>query len=196
MPFDRAKTALATLEEKLRRYLGLAGQIGANFEPILRPVVISGDLREPGNSFYRGRHFAWGRSESIAAPNQYGTLRFEVDVIVKFSFQPNVAGISTVYLTVPNQAGAVVAGTNCGTWIDRRRDVTDLVPLTNGAMGPLTGTNFSETNRVMQIDGLTTLPPVEGPILYIPAGGALNWHVQAAGFHSFNVVGRIAEQVG
>lgn len=196
MSFDRAKTALATLEEKLRRQLGLAGVIGAGFEPALKPVLVTGDLREPGNSFYRGRHFSWGRCESIAAPNQYGTLRFEVDVIVTgWYFQPTVAGVSTVYLTVPNQAGAVVPTQNCGSWTDRRTNVTDLVPLTNGAMGALTGTNFSVTNIIAQINGGASAA-IGGPPMYIPAGGAINWNVQAAGFYAMNVWGRIAEQVG
>lgn len=195
MAFDRAKTALATLEEKLRRQLGLAGTIGASFAPELKPILIVGDLREPGNSFYRGRHFAYGTCQTAGAPNQYYTLRFEVDVIVRWAFQPLVAGINTVYLTVPNQAGGVVANQNCGTWIDRRTLTTDLVPLTQGTLGPLTGTNFSITNTIAQVAGGTITPHV-GPEMYIPAGGALNTHVAVAGFFSFNVWGRIAEQTG
>lgn len=190
MAFDRAKTALATLEEKLRRQLGLAGIIGATFEPKLSPVLITTDLREPGNSFYRGRHFAFATQFVVAAGSEYAALRFEVDtVILGGTFAP--AGIGTLYATAPNVAAAVVCNTNAGVWTDRKLQTTDLVPITHGGNGALTGTNFSLTNTIAKVPAGGTLPI---PQMFIAAGGSLSWHVAPAASYCISIAARIAEQ--
>ena len=194
MSFDRAKTALATLEEKLRRQLGLAGLIGAGFEPALKPVLVTGDLREPGNAFYRGRHWSFGNSVAITAGNEFCSLRFEVDCIVLgVMFASATTGIARVYITAADASPAVAVATNCGVWTDRKRLTTDLVPLTGTFGAARTGANFSDANTVIGTNGGTVVLPLQ---MYMPANSALNWVGATAGNVSLTVWGRVAEQVG
>lgn len=197
MPFDRAKTALATLEEKLRRALGLAGAINASFTPEMSPVIVTGDLREPGNAFYRGRHWAFGMHGTFGAGTNYASLRFEVDMLItRMVFTPvGGGGQSFVYYTAPTESPAVAVTTNCGVWIDRKRITTDLVPLTFAGPAALTGVNFSNTNTLLAVNAGAGVV-VQGPMMWCPAGSALNWFIAAAGSGAFTVWGRVAEQVG
>lgn len=188
--FSKAITALATLEEKLRRALGLAGAIGSSFEPVLRPVLITGDLREPGNSFFRGRHFAIAQAMQLSAGNTFTSLRFDQDCIVEgiwVSFQ--TAGQNNfVYYTSPAEAAAVATPTNRGCWIDRKTK-PDLAPFSTGGPGPLTGVGVGAERNI-----LTPLTEVNVPMkMMIPAGGALNFTGPAVQFLNYTVWGRIAE---
>jgi hypothetical protein len=198
--FDRAKTALATLEEKLRRALGLAGAINATFTPELRPVVITGDLREPGNAFYRGRHWAYALHAQYGAGTAYASVRFEVDMLItRMVFMPSATGACYVYYTSPDQAPAVAVTQNAGVWTDRKRVATDLVPLTHAGPAALAGTNFvtggAGSNIVLAANGGPSLT-CEGPMLWVPAGSALNFATAAPVQNmAVNLFGRVAEQV-
>lgn len=199
--FRKAVTSLAQLEEKLRRNLGLAGAIGAVFEPKLTPVIIAADLREAGNASNQGRAFAWV-SDVVGVLNLQ-SLRFEQDSFVD-RFDISVmnnngsgAGRAAIYLTVPGQAPAVAVSALAGTWTDRKTIAGDQVPLTQSALGAITGTAVSDQNRLW---GAVTASAALGVYGYfsvkanvmLPAGSALNFVSTQAGSQFVTVVsGRI-----
>jgi len=195
MPFDRAKTALATLEEKLRRQLGLAGVIGAEFAPHLTPVMITTDLREPGNSFYRGRHFAVAQALNWGAGTDHVTVQFAVDVIVLgMRFMPGAAGTNNaIYVTAPGQALPVAVTANCGVWIDRKTQAVDLVPISFGGPAALAGTAGTIANIVYA--SALLVEQVVPLTMYMPALSAITFRSNTAGNGSWGIWGRIAEQV-
>lgn len=49
----------ATIEDSLRRSLGLVGEVGTEFEPRIAPVVLVNDATRPGTQTFRGRRFAF-----------------------------------------------------------------------------------------------------------------------------------------
>lgn len=176
MAFAKARTALAQLEEKLRRQLGLAGEVGASFQPQLTPVLIAGDLREAGNAANHGRAFSWCRASAVAA-NQGFSLRPEADIYIDQLFISSlVAGLIHVYLTAPNETTGVAVASLQGTWVDRKTVGTDQVPLTGSAnWGAFTGTTVTDQNRIvavnLQANGAVVIPVN----IMLVAGSALNW---------------------
>lgn len=177
MAFARARTALAQLEEKLRRQLNLAGEVGATFQPVLTPVIITGDLREAGNASNVGRAFALGVQFGAAANDGF-SVRNEVDVfydLIGITASAATASYS-VWITAPSQAPALVVLNLAGTWTDRKTIVGDQVPLTiPAAFGPVVGTIASTTNRIFHgtipVNNLTLIPAN----IMLPAGAALNF---------------------
>lgn len=175
MAFAKARTALAQLEEKLRRQLGLAGEIGTTFVPELTPVLIVGDLREAGNAANVGRSFMWHSTAMGAAT--YQSVRVETDVLITHIFMAGsnaAANNAPVFLTVPGQAPAVAVTTLAGTWCDRKTISGDQVPLTQGPSGALTGTNVNDQNRLLNpylVAGVSLVIPVN---IMLPTGSALN----------------------
>lgn len=108
MAFDRAKSSLQSVEDRLRRLFNLAGTIGASFEPDIKPVVLAGDLDGPGYASFRGRHFA--QMSQALGPNAlandlYG-LFTPVDIVVFSVFCTGLAPNSDVacYLIEPRWA--------------------------------------------------------------------------------------------
>lgn len=195
MAFARAVTALATLEEKLRRSLGLAGEIGAKFEPVLTPVLIAGDLREAGNSSNVGRSFTWcyGAANFVGwGANQYQSLRVEVDVLVTHIMLTQGAGAGAMqcYVTVPGVTPAVAVATLAGTWCDRKLITGDQVPLTQGAAGALTGTDFSDQTRICGIHGGPYCTQFAVNVM-LAAGSHLNFRSTSAGGAAAGIFGRI-----
>lgn len=145
MPFDRAKTSLGFIEEKLQRLLGLAGAISASFEPELKPVIVLGDADTPGSGRFRGRHFAFA-SDFITpgAGNTTFGLRVGVPCIIECMWvagSPIDGGGAAVPTRFPvhyfsaNAAPAFPAVTTVvGTWTDDKTSETDQPPLfSNGA---------------------------------------------------------------
>lgn len=149
MAFAKAKTALAQIEEKLRRQFNLAGEVGASLQPVITPVVITGDLREAGNSANQGRAFEYCFVGSNAA-QQHFSVRNEAEIFVDRIFMSvNAAGQSACWLTVPGIAPAVAVTTLAGTWTDRKVISGDQVPLTqSAAFAALAGTTDTDQNRV------------------------------------------------
>lgn len=192
--FAKARTALAQLEEKLRRQLGLAGEVGAQFQPILTPVIIAADLREAGNAANQGRAWRYALT-GLAGANGYHSVRPEADVYVSsitvgFTIAASVEG----WLTVPGQAPAATVTTLSGTWVDRKLVATDQVPLTSsvGFNGALTGTNVTDQNRFL------SWPSSATPTAFlfhcnimVPATGALNFRFPGAGTGHLIIEGRI-----
>lgn len=177
MAFERARVALAALEEKLRRQLGLAGEIGTSFLPELTPVLIAGDLREAGNASHKGRAWSWFYNGAAGAGfTTFQALRFEQDVRVDKIMLANSGALQTIrcWITAPDQAPAVAVTTLAGSWTDRKTIGTDQVPLTQGVPGALTGTAETDQNRIV------SAPIANGAVVFevnvmVPAGGALNF---------------------
>jgi len=194
MPFARALTALAQLEEKLRRQLGLAGEVGATFQPQLTPVIIAGDLRDAGNAANQGRWFRWTFGNGGAFGNAYQSLRFEQDSLVTaLDFCWAQPGETQCYLTARDQASAVAPVTLAGTWTDRKMIAGDQAPLTQGVLGVLTGTDGSPQNRIFSFNpgaGNVVIPAMPVHIM-MPAGSSLNWRFQGGSAFYIGVEGRI-----
>lgn len=175
--FRRAITSLAQLEEKLRRNLGLAGAIGAIFEPRLTPVIIAADLREAGNASNQGRAWAWS---SRGATGNLWTVAGNISIVAvqdiridRIRIGANAAGIITLWLTAPDQAPAIAPTALEGTWIDRKRIGGDQFPLNCTVVpGALTGTASSSQNIILHHPQSTPLEYLTN--IMLPIGGALN----------------------
>lgn len=193
MAFAKARTALAQLEEKLRRQLGLAGEVGATFLPELTPVIIAADLREAGNASNTGR--GWMLAIQPGGAGAVFSLRVEADVFVDRLYLGQVAGAAArhdVWLTVPGQApAAAVLGALSGQWVDRKLVQGDQVPITVAtAWLALTGTNVNDQNRIAAA-ALTTSGNIEFDLnMMLPAGSCLNF-AGSAGNTLITLRGRI-----
>lgn len=197
MAFAKARTALAQLEEKLRRQLGLAGEVGATFLPELTPVIVVADLREAGNASNQGRAFSWCFTGVPGASGNF-SLRFEQDCFVDRLWVSNTVTYSAnIWLLAPGQAPAIAVAALAGTWTDRKVVATDQVPLTqSAAFGALTGVNVSDQNRIWGMSavagGAFNGYAQTDVNIMVPAGGHLNWNLSgAAGTAHIGLRGRI-----
>lgn len=156
-----AKQALGWVEEKLRRVFNLAGPIGVDLDPIVKPVVIVDDLRSPGHAFYQGRGWAVTQLEDTPgrALGYYSSYtKFLDDVLIQGFW---IAGQVTCYLQIfyitPEEMtlsppGGVVSTFLKGAWRDRK---------TGGTTTPFP----SHEDQ----------PPVVGPITFTgPAAGGFS----------------------
>jgi hypothetical protein len=159
MPFDRARTSLAFVEDRFRRMFGLAGAIETTFEPAIRPVVIAGDLRDPGVSSFRGRHWAW-HSDPLAfsAGGLCIGIKFAVPVIVESLFLTGLAASGRVEAFYMNPEFMLNPGTlpaltrtGTGTFIDARDKENDYTPFSDvaaAAAAGATSVQFNYTTRI------------------------------------------------
>ena len=193
MAFAKARTALAQVEEKLRRQFGLAGEVGASLQPVITPVIITGDLRDAGNASNQGRAFAFSYAGPIGAGigGPYWSLRTEADIFVdRITLTLSAAGLCRCYLLTPGVTPAVAVATLAGTWVDRKTIAGDQVPLTRGVPGALTGT--AETDQTTFLSVLCAASGAYVPVdvnMMLPAGSTINLQVTAATV--FNMSGRI-----
>ena len=191
MAFQKARTALAQLEEKLRRQLGLAGEIGSRFEPILTPVIIAADLREAGNASNTGRAFSYTHN-AISGASGYFSVQPQADVRIDRIWIGNSVNCQvTCWLSVPGQSPAVAVTTLSGTWVDRKTVATDQVPLTAGVFGALTGTNQSDQNRILCGNVFAQSTYTWETNIMLPATSALNFLISASGQAQIGFSGRI-----
>lgn len=193
MAFAKARTALAQLEEKLRRNLQLAGEIGATFEPRLTPVIITADLREAGNASNQGRAFSWAFFGNTGV-NGFFSLRTEADVYIdRLYFSNTAASTAEAWITVPGVAPAVAVVTLAGTWTDRKMITGDQVPLTQStAFAALAGTNVSDQNRIVAAQIVAALPNVDFETnIMLPATSHLNFRILGTGSGAIGIRGRI-----
>lgn len=204
MAFERAKTSLAEIENKLRKALGLAGPIGASLDPTLSPTFITGDSRDPGIATFRGRKWAWV-SEPVSGPYAIGDvvgLTWSVPVIITHVMlgQVSAANGDWELLSLAPDDAALGAGAGQwaqnqqqGTWTDQKSLTTDLVPLFGRSaavkVAGVTPTNtFQKRIHVWQLpngpaSGVDTQMPMRqlGRFgLHAPANGALLWRAVAA----------------
>lgn len=220
MAFEKAKTSLGFIEEKLAKLLGLAGQINASFSPEIKPVIIQDDLTGPGVSTFRGRHWTWSTDTfTVGAANTTNGIRFGVPVIVECMWLAGSpidgggAGVNTrfpVHILSP----AVALGANplptltnlCASWVDNKLVESDSPPIFDGN-GNQTGTAaaFAQLTRLNRVwvggfaggsilNGLMTTPPGwKG--MHLPANGELRGDVTKLGAGTnltWGIMGRIA----
>lgn len=178
--FTKAITSLAALEQKLRRQLGLAGTIGATFKPEMIPVMIAGDLREPGNSDgFNSRYWGWAHNGAFGGANLNYSLRFDVPVLITEIYCDLVTAAHTMqcYVTPPGQAPGIAVAAFAGTYVDNKLSATDQVAiLESAAWGPATGTVVSATNRFLSWQSTAQHSGrVSRMQLMLPVGSHLNF---------------------
>lgn len=201
MPFDRAIQSLSFIEEKLRRAFNLAGPIGAKLDPTLTPVLIAGDLRQPGHANDKGRSFAFVLNAGTPAGNSVYSLLFGTDVLIQGVYVTGEIGASlpiTGYVTTPTETIPTACATAGGSWRDRKMLSGDVPPiLTPGAaFAAITGQTPNTGNSVMLWRGTaagTGVPIPERRIeIMVPAGGTFSWHSTGASVNAaFGLYGRI-----
>lgn len=167
-----AKQTLGWIEEKLRRVFNLAGPIGVDLDPVVKPVILVDDLRGPGHAFYQGRSFATTTSLIPAAAGQCVlAYQYVDDVLIERIYLGGIAapGASVILFTETptNMVARIAAGdytgvpaqafTPCGAWRDRRTVSTDIPPAT----GNLAFNTFTATT------------PIQNDLLLIVAVGAV-----------------------
>lgn len=184
MAFDRARTSLQSVEEKLRRLFNMAGTIGAEFAADIRPVVLAGNLGDPGLAAFRGRHWAWASAQLVTLANGCTGLRFGAESIVRGiwctgNFGAAMAPISVHLLDPQTQAAtpAVTLNTVAGTWVDQRTLTVDNVPLFSTAGNTLVagvlGT-LVDLNRICAFGQLQAYQLAHfGTGIHVPAGSAI-----------------------
>lgn len=196
MPFDRALTSLATIEDRFRRLFNLAGSIGASFTPAITPVVLIADTRGPGYSSFKGRKWSWvsDRQVGIISPGLMGFYT-PVDVVIT-SITASFGGGAGCYLYAqlyaPGQAlPAAMVGTltrSCGSWIDQKNSATDATPFLDKQvwLATATGANpelrrfavwSADASSITVTQPLTMHMPATSTIVFeatITAGGAIN----------------------
>lgn len=192
MPFSRAIVNFQNLEDRLRRLLGLAGEIGSSFEPQLKPVVVAGDLREAGLSSYRGRHWGYA-SDALAGvgkvAQQVFVLQFQERCLVDGVFAIGIGPDSRVnaHVIAPDAGAALFtpAGQrSCGTWTDNKMFTADACPLLDTANVGLGGAAPFAGLTVQNRFASWSTPAASGSNgdaqrqlngMMIPAGGQIVW---------------------
>lgn len=144
MAFDRASTSLGFIEDKLRKMLGLAGTIGAKFnaDPI-NPVIIGGDIRDPGYASFRGRKWIWNYSVDAIAPSAandtYG-LSWAVPVVIRAIACVGLQSVNSncmAHMIAPDDALLTNWGGGnraTGTWTDQKNLAAEQTPLLDRAL--------------------------------------------------------------
>lgn len=177
MAFEKARVALASLEDKLRRQLGLAGEIGARFEPILTPVLIAGDLREPGNAFFLGRHFMVSFNAAGVGSAAFSIQPQQRILITRLTISAVAANANCeVFLDGGLGAGSALVGTWC-----ERKVAGDQVPIFGStAANPGASTNQNRIFQGQVLANTTIVLPCDVMLeptntLNVGAGAALLW---------------------
>lgn len=184
--FTVAKIALANIEQKLRRQLGLVGNIGATFTPNLTPVIIAGDLREPGNSAgFTGRSFAAAFVGAGGGANLFFSWRADAPLLIEEIWCELAAAGHTItwYLSIPGATPGVVATVPTGTYVDDKQ-TNELVPIQRSAgagagFGPLTGTASADTTTFYGGSGV--FAKSARCRMMLPVGSHINIQVTGAG---------------
>lgn len=161
----KAVSSLGFLEERLRRLLGLTGEIGTTFSPGIIPVVIADDARAAGYNPGRGRRWAGYFGWNFTAINQ------------SFGFTFPSGGIIEGWDIFNVTAGAQCAAFYCTP------DVT--VPITIGTSDmPYRELNANNNERA----------PVVRSLGFIAAGGVVGrgiwanqWQANQSTQHNFEI---------
>lgn len=135
----QARTSLGQIEERLRRALGLAGNIGASFEPKLTPVIIAGDATAPGNPQFRGRRFNASTDETPGVTWCTGVKALAPIVITRIVGQPATTPGASSPLTLrfypPTTADPVTFNRNTqAPFLERGISITDCAPVSMPAI--------------------------------------------------------------
>jgi hypothetical protein len=127
-----AITSLNQVEDKLRRNLNLAGDVGLQFGPDLKPVVISSDATTIGNATYRGRRFLGGVVIAGAGAAWSSAVKAADDLVID-GIRWNTTGVAGTHLnwrlSTGREADPYTISTPFAMWSERAQSVTDLAPL-------------------------------------------------------------------
>lgn len=109
----RAVSSLGFVEEKLRRLLGLTGEIGTTFAPAMTPVIIADDARSPGNNPNKGRRWAGYFGWNFTAPTQTFGFSFPSGGIIEgwSIFNVTAGAQAAAFIATPDVAAPVTIGT-------------------------------------------------------------------------------------
>lgn len=126
-----AITSLNQVEDKLRRNLNLAGDVGLQFAANMTPVVLAADATSPGNATYRGRRFAGNVTwNTPAAAWSIGFKAAESVVITDIHWASGGAAATeiVIQMTGPNTADPYTISTPFAPWAERLTGDTDYAP--------------------------------------------------------------------
>lgn len=181
MGFERAIQSLGNIEEKLRKAFGLAGPIGAKLDPVLQPVVIVHDFRDPGFSSTSGRGWAWINDQGgTPAGVTVLSVQFAVDVFIEALYVSGTVAAATpihAYFTRPLELIPIAVTGQRGAWRDAPFLMTgaDSPPIQATAnWGALTGSAMVTANT-LAVWGAGTGKFIQPMGVQIPAGGTLTW---------------------
>lgn len=193
-----ARTALLNIAERLRRAFRSAGEIPLDLGKTVDLSSIVADLREPGNSPYRGRFFAAGISAQNAAVGNTAWALRNVDAVVYHLCVISQAGTSAdtinIFLLDPTTNALNVPGTQAGSWTDQKENPTDQPPLLdNNNQWLADATAYNVTQRVVSF-----VPGQSGQIIvpvtiHAPANSTLvvRLNLGATRVMGFSVFGKI-----
>jgi len=172
----RARTSLAFVEDKLRRSLGLAGDIGTTFTADVSPMVIVDDPQRPGCNTFKGRRFALSQTVGAVAGGGVVGVKAGVAVIITRVFVgATCAAVSSLDLTynTPDEAD-VMAMTALVTGFTELSAVgTERAPVFTQAATPGAGVPTGrEVGRVLMFGDPQYQNMIEEP-LHLPAGAKL-----------------------
>jgi hypothetical protein len=178
----RAITSLAQIEERLRRALGLVGDVGATFTPNITPVIIAGDASAPGNPSFRGRRFQFGlKGITTSAANTWG-LKAAGDIVITRIWHVGTANLSTQiswFLIAPGIADDFAITNAVTPFVERNVSANDLAPLLTAASGGAVG--VFTTGRMFARHGSQSggVDVSKGGIM-LPTGGRIQVTTSAA----------------
>lgn len=121
-----------TIEDKMRRSLGLVGEVGTSFDPSVKPVVVADDCTRPGCSAFRGRRFGFGVAANLTVGGAATVgLKALVDVIITRVAVPTQGtnGVVVQLRYVPADVADPYAFTAAVPWIDLGRVSGDVAPV-------------------------------------------------------------------
>lgn len=123
---------LGLAEDKLRRSLGLVGEVGTTFEPALKPISIVDDATRPGTSNYRGRRFAFGEDANLAVVGASSVALKALDgIIINKLYVPNQGtnGVLVTVRYVPADVADPYAISTLVPWVDNGKVSGDSAPV-------------------------------------------------------------------
>jgi hypothetical protein len=154
--FTRAVTALGGIEDRLRRYLKLVGEVGTSFTPAVAPIVLAGNATEPGNNLVQGRRWGGTMVLTSAAASSLG-IKFAQDCIVDgFDLYGSTAGADLSCRLAPPDAGAdpfAIATLSC-VWLELADRNADRAPIFNSAVNAGAGLGVPFWRCLISISGL------------------------------------------
>lgn len=130
-----AITSLNQVEDKLRRNLNLAGDVGLQFAANMTPMVVAADATTIGNATFRGRRFAGAFTFNWLGPNSVGFKAGADLVISRIQVQSTNALEYTLRLSTSADTDPYAMTTPFAPWSERLASLTDFAPLLRSAVG-------------------------------------------------------------
>lgn len=189
--FFKAITSLANIEDRLRRSLGLVGEVGTSFRPDIIPVVIADDATRPGMSTTRNRRFTV-TLDCASAVVASQTIKALAPVIID---RIHVAGVTAgvqveICQLPPDQPDPYVIATTAGTFIDNVLQQSERPPINSAvAVQPLSIVGVIAYSFRHQANSFNTIETE----WHLPTGARIHLRFQNAGpatYEQITFVGR------